>query len=195
MSFHTQISNTGCISRGKGYPNIIHLPIYSLRKRKEHSSSTTTTTTTIKAFIKKKVESDIVSWGFGYKAKPFTDYSPKALIPIHGGPAIDHLARYLSRFSCVSEIIIECEFDSFGKQIINYFEWKERTIVKRITFVEDKKKGTGGSILHVAGNVKDDGFFLVWFADDLCFTVRRFDNRIQQNNWRIQIPDYGNVVC
>jgi mannose-1-phosphate guanylyltransferase len=60
------------------------------------------------------------------------------------------------------------EFDSFGKQIINYFEGKEKIIGKRITFIEDKKNGTGGSILHGEENVKDDWFFLVCFADNLC---------------------------
>jgi NDP-sugar pyrophosphorylase family protein len=123
---------------------------------------------TIKAFIKKKLKAILLDGGLGTRAKPFTDYSPKALIPIHGRPAIDYLARYLSKFSCIGEIIIACEFDSFGRQIINYFEGKEKIIGKRITFVEDKKKGTGGSILHVEENVRDDGFFLVWFADNLC---------------------------
>ncbi len=89
---------------------------------------------------KEKFESDTVSWWFGYKAKPFTDYSPKALIPIHGRPAIDHLARYLSRFSCVSEIIIECEFDSFGKQIINYFEGKEELLAKESHSLRTKRR-------------------------------------------------------
>ena len=132
----------------------------------------------------------LLAGGLGTRAKPFTDYSPKALIPIHGRPAIDHLARYLSRFSCVSEIIIVCEFDSFGRQIINYFEGKERIIGKRITFVEDKKKGTGGSILHAEENVKDDGFFLVWFADNLC--ALQLDGLIAEYN-KI-IDEYKNQI-
>ena len=73
--------------------------ITPLRKRKEHES--TIITITIKAFIKKKLKAILLAGGLGTRAKPFTDYSPKALIPIHGRPAIDHLARYLSRFSCV----------------------------------------------------------------------------------------------
>jgi mannose-1-phosphate guanylyltransferase len=135
---------------------------------------------TIKASIKKKLKAILLAGGLGTRAKPFTDYSPKALIPIHGRPAIDHLARYLSKFSCVSEIIIICEFDSFGRQIINYFEGKEKIIGKRITFIEDKKKGTGGSILHVEESVKDDGFFLVWFADNLC--ALQLDSLVMEYN-------------
>jgi mannose-1-phosphate guanylyltransferase len=147
-------------------------------------------TTTIKIPIKRKLKAILLAGGLGTRAKPFTDYSPKALIPIHGRPAIDHLARYLSKFSCVSEIIIVCEFDSFGRQIINYFEGKEKIIGKRITFIEDKKKGTGGSILHVEESVRDDGFFLVWFADNLC--ALQIDGLITEYNK--VIDEYKNQV-
>lgn len=37
--------------------------------------------------------------------------------------------------------MIVCEFDDHGKQIINYFEGKERIVGKQIVFVEDKKMG------------------------------------------------------
>jgi mannose-1-phosphate guanylyltransferase len=147
-------------------------------------------TTTIKIPIKRKLKAILLAGGLGTRAKPFTDYSPKALIPIHGRPAIDHLARYLSKFSCVSEIIIVCEFDSFGRQIINYFEGKEKIIGKRITFIEDKKKGTGGSILHVEESVRDDGLFLVWFADNLC--ALQIDGLITEYNK--VIDEYKNQV-
>jgi mannose-1-phosphate guanylyltransferase len=147
-------------------------------------------TTTIKIPIKRKLKAILLAGGLGTRAKPFTDYSPKALIPIQGRPAIDHLARYLSKFSCVSEIIIVCEFDSFGRQIINYFEGKEKIIGKRITFIEDKKKGTGGSILHVEESVRDDGFFLVWFADNLC--ALQIDGLITEYNK--VIDEYKNQV-
>ena len=132
----------------------------------------------------------LLAGGLGTRAKPFTDYSPKALIPIHGRPAIDHLARYLSKFSCVSEIIIVCEFDSFGRQIINYFEGKEKIIGKRITFIEDKKKGTGGSILHVEENVMRDECFLVWFADNLC--ALQLDSLIME--YSKMVDEYKNQI-
>ena len=44
----------------------------------------------------KKLKAILLSGGLGTRAKPFTDYSPKAIIPIHGRPAIDYPARYLS---------------------------------------------------------------------------------------------------
>jgi mannose-1-phosphate guanylyltransferase len=110
----------------------------------------------------------LLAGGHGMRAKPFTDYIPKAMIPVDGRPVIDHLVRYLARFSEISGLIILCEFDSFGKQIINYFEGKESAIGKPITFVADKKNGTGGALLNVERYVGRDRCFLVWFADNLC---------------------------
>lgn len=110
----------------------------------------------------------LLAGGLGSRARPFSDYCPKALIPINGRPVIDHIIRYISKFSSIHEILIVCEFDSFGKQIINYFEGKESTIGKKITFIEDKKKGTGGSLLVCQEKLKNDPVFLVWFSDNLC---------------------------
>jgi mannose-1-phosphate guanylyltransferase len=76
--------------------------------------------------------------------------------------------RYLAKFSQISDLIILCEFDNLGKQIINYFEGKEGLIGKPLTFVEDKKHGTGGALLKVETKVSADRCFLVWFADNLC---------------------------
>ena len=110
----------------------------------------------------------LLAGGFGSRARPFSDYCPKALIPINGRPVIDHIIRYISKFTFISEILVVCEFDSFGKQIINYFEGKENIIGIKITFIEDKKKGTGGAILECQEKLKDEHVFLVWFSDNLC---------------------------
>jgi len=110
----------------------------------------------------------LLAGGFGSRARPFSDYCPKALIPINGRPVIDHVIRYISKFKFISEILIVCEFDSFGKQIINYFEGKENIIGIKITFIEDKKRGTGGAILECQEKLKDEQVFLVWFSDNLC---------------------------
>jgi mannose-1-phosphate guanylyltransferase len=110
----------------------------------------------------------LLAGGSGSRARPFTDYFPKAMFPLDGRPIIDYLVRYLAQFSQITEIIIVCNFDSFGKQIINYFEGKQSIIGKSIIFVEDKKNGTGGSLLKVEKYVRQDECFLVWFADNLC---------------------------
>jgi mannose-1-phosphate guanylyltransferase len=90
------------------------------------------------------------------------------MIPVNGRPVIDHVVRYVAKFSQISDLIILCEFDDMGKQIINYFEGKEAVLGKPLTFVEDKKQGTGGALLRIEGEVRADENFLVWFADNLC---------------------------
>lgn len=72
--------------------------------------------------------------GHGTRARPFSQYSPKAMIPVNGRPVIDHIIRYLANFPIVEDIIIVCEFDQRGKQIVNYFEGKEQIIDRRIIF-------------------------------------------------------------
>jgi mannose-1-phosphate guanylyltransferase len=110
----------------------------------------------------------LLAGGRGTRAKPFTEYFPKAMFPLNGRPMIDYIVRYLAQFSQINEIIIVCDFDNFGKQIINYFEGKGSIVGKSITFVEDKNSGTGGSLLRVEKYVGQDECFLVWFADNLC---------------------------
>jgi mannose-1-phosphate guanylyltransferase len=110
----------------------------------------------------------LLAGGSGSRARPFTDYVPKAMFPLDGRPIIDYLVKYIAQFSKINEIIIVCNFDSFGKQIINYFEGKQPIVGKPIIFVEDKKNGTGGSLLKVEKYVTQDECFLVWFADNLC---------------------------
>ncbi len=120
----------------------------------------------------------LLAGGHGTRAKPFTDYFPKAMIPLNGRPVIHHIVRYLAKFSQISGLIILCEFDNFGKQIINYFEGKEAAIGKPLTFIEDKKYGTGGAVLQVETDVRADRCFLLWFADNLC--ALRLDNLLQE---------------
>lgn len=119
-------------------------------------------------FLHNSLKAILLAGGHGTRAKPFTDYFPKAMIPIGGRPVIDHVVRYLAKFSQISDLIILCEFDNMGKQIINYFEGKEAVIAKPLTFVEDKKHGTGGALLKIEREVRADEHFLVWFADNLC---------------------------
>ncbi len=120
----------------------------------------------------------MLAGGHGTRARPFTDYFPKAMIPLNGRPVIHHVVRYLAKFSQISGLIILCEFDNFGKQIINYFEGKEAEIGKPLTFIEDKKSGTGGALLEVERDVRVDRCFLLWFADNLC--AIRIDGLVQE---------------
>lgn len=90
------------------------------------------------------------------------------MISLDGRPIIDHIVRYLARFPEVEKFVIVCEFDDHGKQIINYFEGKERIVGKQIVFVKDKKNGTGGAILSAETEIGGDEAFIVWFADNMC---------------------------
>ena len=55
----------------------------------------------------------LLAGGLGTRAKPFTEYFPKAMFPLDGRPIIDYIVRYLARFSQINEIIIICGFDSW----------------------------------------------------------------------------------
>lgn len=136
----------------------------------------------------------LLAGGRGTRAMPFSLYSPKVMIPVNGRPVIDHIIRYLANFPIVEDFIIVCEFDHFGQQIVNYFEGKEQTIGRRIVFVQDKKNGTGGAILNVESLVRDDEFFVAWFADNLC--ALDMDHLIHQYDLlkNLQENDHGEFI-
>ena len=134
------------------------------------------------------------------------------MISLDGRPIIDHILRYLARFSEVESFVIVCEFDDHGKQIINYFEGKERIVGRQIEFVEDKKNGTGGAILNAETEIGRDESFIVWFADNMCALdigsfVKQYNflNESQKNHGKNMIGmvvtrDYrreetGRIVC
>lgn len=134
------------------------------------------------------------------------------MISLDGRPVIDHILRYLAKFPEVESFVIVCEFDDHGKQIINYFEGKERIVGKQIVFVEDKKNGTGGAILNAETEIGSDESFIVWFADNMCaldidsFVKQyKFLNESQKNHGKnmigmVMTRDYrreetGRIVC
>lgn len=105
--------------------------------------------------------------GRGTRGRPFTDYIPKALIPIQGKPLIAHIVRYLSSFKLVDEIIILADFHGLGKQIERYFE-NRSNLRKPIRFIQDSQSGTGGDLVHLEKILGKRTEFLLWFVDNLC---------------------------
>ena len=105
--------------------------------------------------------------GRGTRGRPFTDYIPKALIPIQGKPLIAHIVRYLSSFKLVDEIIILADFHGLGKQIERYFE-NRSNLRKPIRFIQDSQSGTGGDLVHLEKILGKHTEFLLWFVDNLC---------------------------
>jgi mannose-1-phosphate guanylyltransferase len=109
-----------------------------------------------------RLKAVILAGGKGTRARPFTDYFPKAMIPVNGKPLISHIVKHLSSFRLISEIIIVCDLKGFGGQIRNYFGES-----KKIRFIQDSSSGTAGDLMHLSGLIKNEPFFL-WFADNLC---------------------------
>jgi len=109
-----------------------------------------------------RLKAVILAGGKGTRARPFTDYFPKAMIPINGKPLIAYIIKHLASFDFISEIIIVCDLKGFGGQIKNYFDKS-----KKIKFVQDSSSGTAGDLVHLSSMIKDESFIL-WFSDNLC---------------------------
>ena len=105
----------------------------------------------------------ILAGGKGTRGKPYTNYFPKAMLPINDKPIIDYIVKYLESFSFIKEIIIISDFNGLGGQIKNYFVNQ-----KNITLVQDSQSGTGGDLLHIEKKLKGESEFLLWFVDNLC---------------------------
>lgn len=106
----------------------------------------------------------ILAGGKGTRGKPYTDYFPKAMIPLNGKPLIDYILRYLSSFDFITEIIIISDFKELGGQIKNFLE--DSKYRKKISFVQDSQSGTGGDLLHIRKKLSGSEFIL-WFVDNL----------------------------
>ena len=105
----------------------------------------------------------ILAGGKGTRGKPYTEYFPKAMTPINGKPIVDYVVRYLKSFNFIKEIIIISDYDGLGGQIKNYYGNQ-----KNIKFIQDSQSGTGGDLLHIEKELKDESEFLLWFVDNLC---------------------------
>jgi mannose-1-phosphate guanylyltransferase len=108
-----------------------------------------------------RLKAVILAGGKGTRARPFTEYFPKAMMPVDGKPMISHIVRHLSSFRMISEIVIVADLKGLGSQIRSYF-----SNFPKIRFVQDSSSGTAGDLLHL-GNMKNEPFVL-WFADNLC---------------------------
>ena len=105
----------------------------------------------------------ILAGGKGTRGKPYTEYFPKAMTPINDKPLIDYVVRYLKSFNFIKEIIIISDYNGLGGQIKNYYGDQ-----KKIKFVQDSQSGTGGDLLHIEKELKNESEFLLWFVDNLC---------------------------
>jgi mannose-1-phosphate guanylyltransferase len=118
------------------------------------------------------VKAVILAGGKGTRGKPYTEYFPKAMTPINGKPLIDYVVRYLKTFKFIKEIIIISDYNGLGGQIKNYYGNQ-----KNIKFIQDSQSGTGGDLLHIEKELKNESEFLLWFVDNLCaIDVKKMKN-------------------
>lgn len=110
----------------------------------------------------------ILAGGSGTRGKPFTDYFPKAMIPVEGKPLIDYIVRYVSTFDFISGIIILSDFKGKGNQIKRYFEGRQMAYGKKIEFIQDSNNGTGGDLIHLSKSLREEQNFILWFVDNFC---------------------------
>src|SRR5690554_5017020 len=95
----------------------------------------------------------ILAAGLGTRLKPFTNSTPKALVPILRKPVIEHLILKLKQQG-FNEIIINIHH--FGDQIIEFVKSKNYFDI-RIEFSDERDKllDTGGAIKKAS-----------WFFDE-----------------------------
>ena len=119
----------------------------------------------------------ILAGGRGTRGRPYTDYFPKAMIPVDGRPLIDHVARHLRSYEFIDKLVIISDFAGLGGQIRNYFGDRDG-----ITYVQDSQSGTAGDLLHAQDILEEESGFVLWFVDNLCAVdlegmKRQFESR------------------
>ena len=98
--------------------------------------------------------------------------------PINGKPMIDYVVRYLKSFNFIKEVIIISDYNGLGGQIKNYYGDR-----KDIKFIQDSQSGTGGDLLHIEKELKNESEFLLWFVDNLCAVdVKKMRETFKEKN-------------
>ena len=105
----------------------------------------------------------ILAAGLGTRLKPFTNSTPKALVPILGKPVIEYVILKLKKQG-FNEIIINIHH--FGDQIIDFIESKNYFDI-RIEFSDEREKllDTGGAIKKASWFFDADKPVLIHNAD------------------------------
>jgi mannose-1-phosphate guanylyltransferase len=86
--------------------------------------------------------------------------------------------KYLKSFSLIKEIIIISDYNGLGGQIKNYYGNQ-----KNIKFIQDSQSGTGGDLLHVEKELKNESEFLLWFVDNLCaIDIKKMRETFKEKN-------------
>ena len=107
----------------------------------------------------------ILAAGLGTRLKPFTDFHPKALAPIHGKPVLAWTIDYLYQYG-VRDIIINVHH--FADQIISFVNHFERSgLTLHISDEQDMVLETGGGLKKASWFFDNNEPFVLMNADIL----------------------------
>lgn len=121
----------------------------------------------------------ILAGGKGTRGRPYTDYFPKAMIPVDGVPLVQRIVEHIGSYDIISEMIIIADFAGMGAQIRNHLEGHR--LQQRLAFVQDMQRGTASDLLCVGSLLAGPGRFLLWFVDNLCaLDVQSMDRHFEQ---------------
>ena len=101
--------------------------------------------------------------GRGTRARPYTDYFPKAMMPVQGRPLVAHVVEYLLSIGPVEEAVVLADLGGLGAQIAGYLGGR-----RGVTVVQDAQSGTGGDLLRARPHLRGEETFVLWFVDNLC---------------------------
>lgn len=107
----------------------------------------------------------IFAAGKGTRLKPFTDFHPKALVPVNGIPLLERNIKFLQAFG-IHEFVINIHH--FGEQIKAFLD-QHHNFGAKIDFSDEKESllETGGGMLFAQKFLENEPEFLVMNADIL----------------------------
>lgn len=117
----------------------------------------------------------IFAAGLGTRLFPYTESTPKALVPLHGKPMLGHLILKLKSFG-IHDIIINIHH--YGEQIISYLK-ENGDFGCNITISDEREEllDTGGGLKKALNTLEDGEDLLVHNVDILTdFDLKRLIN-------------------
>ena len=108
----------------------------------------------------------IFAAGMGTRLKPYTDYTPKALVKIKGKSLLERNIDYLRSFG-IKEFVINT-FHFSGQIHLFLSRYRDSDIKVHVSYEENGPFETGGGLAHASSLLKgDDRPFVVMNADIL----------------------------
>jgi NDP-sugar pyrophosphorylase family protein len=106
----------------------------------------------------------ILAGGFGKRLRPFTEDTPKPMIPVAGKPLLEYQIAWLKKHG-FNEIVLLVGYKK--EKIIEHFGSGSRFGVKITYVVEDEPLGTSGAVKNAEHILLKESVFLVLNGDIL----------------------------